>query len=746
MMKNIMDAMERLKGKLDDKTFYQLRFAAELNREMDLGLLHVLQEGVIFLENALHQKDAITRDDQYILEQILSPFAEKAKSIRIICTSHAHIDMNWMWGLNETVAITLDTFRTVLDLMEEYGDFTFSQSQASVYRIVEEYMPEMLPRIRQRIQEGRWEITASHWVEADKNMPDEESQIRHLTHTRRYLGKLFGLSDAHFDFDYEPDTFGHHRNLPEILSSSGVKYYYHCRGYDGHVLYNWQSPSGNRILVFKEPQWYNSAIHPDMALHAPGFCKSHGLDVMLKVYGCGDHGGGPTRKDIELLRQMATWPVFPTIQMGTYRDFYRQAEKNMDNFPVVEGELNFIFTGCYTSQSRIKAGNKISEARLNDFESACSTERLALLEPSGKDAFWEWNKVLFNHFHDILPGSGVIETREYAMAKYQEVLAFANTGTYEAYRNIAGNMDTLSLKPDEDLTESRSEGAGAGFNTGKLKITAVERGRGMKRLYHVFNSLPAKTSQVIELQVWDWPGNPDRLVLTDAAGGILPHQFHKPTGSDSFYNRYWQHKYFTLYTSLAVPSLGYATIILDQAATEIKKLPRPSDFRVEPSHGYVLENDVIRAAFNPDDLSLQSLRLLGSDTDLVETGSGVFRLLKEDPSRGMTSWIIGKHMDIGKASHVKVEECRMDRNALRQWIRYTATLSNSRINVLMSLDRGSACLDYQVECEWLETGKKNDHVPQLDFHVKCAYPVASYRYDIPFGTIDREPAYMNVPA
>ncbi|MFO7635918.1 MAG: glycosyl hydrolase-related protein, partial [Clostridia bacterium] len=64
----------------------------------------------------------------------------------------------------------------------------------------------------------------------------------------------------------------------------------------------------------------------------------------------------------------------------------------------------------------------------------------------------------------------------------------------------------------------------------------------------------------------------------------------------------------------------------------------------------------------------------------------------------------------------------------------------------MSLDRGSACLDYQVECEWLETGKKNDHVPQLDFHVKCAYPVASYRYDIPFGTIDREPAYMNVPA
>jgi alpha-mannosidase len=32
---------------------------------------------------------------------------------------HAHIDMNWMWGYDETASITLDTFRTMLDLMNE---------------------------------------------------------------------------------------------------------------------------------------------------------------------------------------------------------------------------------------------------------------------------------------------------------------------------------------------------------------------------------------------------------------------------------------------------------------------------------------------------------------------------------------------------------------------------------------------------------------------------------------------------
>ena len=42
-----------------------------------------------------------------------------------------------MWRYDETVAITLDTFRTMLNLMDEYLDFTFSQSQASMYKIVE---------------------------------------------------------------------------------------------------------------------------------------------------------------------------------------------------------------------------------------------------------------------------------------------------------------------------------------------------------------------------------------------------------------------------------------------------------------------------------------------------------------------------------------------------------------------------------------------------------------------------------
>ena len=47
----------------------------------------------------------------------------------------------------------LNSYRTevrtfMLDLMKEYPQFTFAQSQASTYRIIEEYAPWMLDEIR----------------------------------------------------------------------------------------------------------------------------------------------------------------------------------------------------------------------------------------------------------------------------------------------------------------------------------------------------------------------------------------------------------------------------------------------------------------------------------------------------------------------------------------------------------------------------------------------------------------------
>ena len=65
---------------------------------------------------------------------------------------------------------------------------------------------------------------------------------------------------------------------------------------------------------------------------------------------------------------MQSWPLMPTLTFGSLNGFFQALEPYADQFPLVKGELNYVFTGCYTAQSRIKQANRIAEDRLYDAE------------------------------------------------------------------------------------------------------------------------------------------------------------------------------------------------------------------------------------------------------------------------------------------------------------------------------------------------------------------------------------------
>ena len=115
----------------------ELQYACRLSEIEGGAYGGLISKGVGLAWNALESDGAITKAAAMAVEDALQPLAEKAKGYVLICIGHAHIDMNWMWSYDETVSIALDTFRTMLDMMTEYPEFTFGQSQASVYRIVE---------------------------------------------------------------------------------------------------------------------------------------------------------------------------------------------------------------------------------------------------------------------------------------------------------------------------------------------------------------------------------------------------------------------------------------------------------------------------------------------------------------------------------------------------------------------------------------------------------------------------------
>ncbi len=678
------------------------------------------------------------------VEQDLMPLQAAARSITMHFVGHAHLDMNWMWGYDETVVIVLETVRTVLRLLDEYPAFCFSQSQGAVYRIIEEFEPELLESIARYIKEGRWELSATQWTEADMNLPDAESLLRHALLTVPYLQELFGVDRDALRLAFMPDTFGHSADTPEVLAEAGVSWVYHCRGFDGPILSRWMAPSGRSVLAYREPRWYNEQVAPLLFASAAATSGDAGIHDVLAVYGVGDHGGGPTRKDIELVAEMQQWPLAPRIRFSTYREFFQTIESTVDP-PVVLGERNRIFTGCYSSQARIKAGNRAGQRLLFTAEvlgSLCGTEQPGRL----KDA---WRALLFNQFHDILPGSGVAATRSWALAAYQQLSAAAQSGINRALRALADQVAPAaaeivrSMEHDNTwLVTDTAEGAGVGFTVAAARASATGRWGGVIRPFLVVNPLEVGREAYVEIVVWDYINAP--LEVVDESGTLLDSQVIR-SGED----RYWSHNFVVIVVKVDLEPWEYRTLFV-----------RPTDSVPARSahHPYGVENwlidhkpplrlrgERIEVAIDPKTLVIRSIVDIETGANLLGPAGARFVLECEDQSH-MSAWHtqragIGQTLGQGgKLAGVVGGDAR-----LRSWIDLELPFSTrglppeqggSLLKLRIELDRSSSLLRLIADVRFRELAGPDIGIPRLVLRVDTGFPIERAERDIPVGFVE----------
>jgi len=714
----------------------------------------VIEKAADLLLDFIENDGAVTKSAMLAVENALSPLKDAAKSLKEIFVAHAHIDMNWQWGYNETAKVTVDTFKTMLTLMREYPKFTFAQSQASTYEIVEKYAPEMLDEIRQRIKEGRWEVTAAEWVESDKNMPSGESLTRQLLEAKKYLTKLLDIPDDKIRIDFVPDTFGHAITVPEILCDAGIKYMYHCRGQEGPCIYKYRALSGKEVLAYREYRWYNSEVSTASFELVPKFCAQENIDTCLCVYGVGDHGGGPSRRDIERIIEYSSWPYTPTIEFGTFESFFEAIEKADLDLPVIDFELNFLFSGCYTTQSRIKMSNRISEARMFEAESLSAQASVMAGKKSDQQRFEApWRNILFNHFHDILPGSGTIETREHALGKFQDTMAAVQTSASASMNAIADRIDTSTIDFDDDPFTT-SEGSGVGFAANEAKcfrMTSSERGRGKTRVIHVFNPTPYDRDEITEITVWDHDYDPKQTILTDENGNELEFSMLEKNNKE-LKHTYWGHTYKKFFVKLFVKAFGYTTVIVKQKSYEghFDHSLRAYEYT---DHGFinnepiVLENSKIRVVL--DKTTAQILSLLDKTTGetLIDQPSGTLRYIEEDPLYGYIAWRVGPYMKVENVNEnytVKLEGI-VEKATFTQ-VSFTITFRSTTVKMLITLLKDSPTLDYELSVDFGELPIVDKMIPQLAFALPVSYKTTQKSYcKIPFGMIYRDAMAHDVP-
>lgn len=719
----------------------ELEFAIHLSESRNGEYDGIIHSAILRLSDAVDKDGTLTDVECAKAEEVLLPLEKAAKEYTAILVAHAHIDMNWKWGYDETVAITLATFRTMLNIMNEYPDFCFSQSQASVYKIVEEHDPEMMEEIKARIAEGRWEVTATAWVEPDKNMPSAESLLRHIACSREYLSRVWGVRD--FEIDFVPDTFGHSANVPEINSFGGVKYYYHCRGLsDFDYLYRFRAPSGKEVLMFREPNWYNASVTEHIGSTLIKISKQcSGIKTLPVLYGVGDHGGGPTRRDIERALEITEWRIYPTLRFGKLLDFFKEAEKIRDTLPVINRELNFAFPGCYTTQSRIKRANRRLESSLYSAESiAALASNLTDFKFDKKRITSAWRKLLFNHFHDIITGSCVPESREHAMSLYQTASADVNTQMTNAMRKIGLAIDTSSI--EEDIPDSSTaQGAGVGYGVKNfIGVPSTERGIGKTRIFHIFNTLPYKRRDIVELTVWDWVGDIDRIGMEDAEGNPIPCQV-----IDREQQPYWDHRFIRVMCEAEVGALGYTTVVLkEKELVSYPSYTNPKDRMSVMYDDIVLENDNIRAVIDASSARIISLTDKTNGKELID-GSGAGFTFIETECKTSDAWNIGRYI-----RPIPVDRCislkKTVSGPLFESVTAEYDVFGSPVKAVYSLDKYSKAVKITADIDWRHHGMTGDSVPVLNYRVPLSCRSDEYLYGIPAGNIKRPALSNDVPA
>jgi alpha-mannosidase len=655
--------------------------------------------------------DASLKQAHNELEQ-LKPWL---RHFTIRAVGNSHIDMAWLWPWTETVEVVRNTFQSVLDLMREYPDFRFTMSSARTYEWMQEKYPDIFRQIEQRVKEGRWEIIGGMWVEPDLNMLAGESLVRQILVGKRYFEKNFGVD---VKIGWNPDSFGYNWQLPQIYKKSGMDYFVTQKLLWAHEytvfpykLFWWQSPDGSRLLTYF-PHDYAGGIDADklgedLSIWMPSIYgkKLEDTPEMIHLYGVGDHGGGPTRTMLDHAQQLKTpGTVFPKFEFSFAGDFFRDLEQKLPTMhvPTWDGELYFAYhRGVFTTQAETKRRIRRAEESMLDAETFASLASLYGRVYPQDEMELAWKNLLFDHFHDIMPGSGIAVNYLDAKRNLEDVTRVANEVAHGSLDEIAAHVNT------------RADG-----------VPVI-----------VFNPLAWPRTEVIEVEA-QLPGPARQIQVVDSSGNPAESQL---LSIDAETHR----AHFLLLSH--TPGFGYATYFVRAATAALagRSLLKAS--------ADSLENEFIRFKLDPQTGCMTNLfdkrssneALAPAETDTGgpknSTCGNLLQTFVDKPKR-WDAWNIDadfedNHWDLDKADEVKLVE----NGPLRAVIRIKNHFQNSSFVRDITMYAGVPRVDVKMQAEWHEK-----HIL-----LKVAFPLSARSdkatFEIPYGSVER-PTTRNTPA
>lgn len=337
--------------------------------------------------------------------------------------SNAHLDPVWQWEWEEGAAAAVSTFRAAATFCETVEGYIFNHNEALLYKWIEEYEPSLFVRIQELVRLGKWHIMGGWYLQPDCNMPSGESMVRQMLYGHTYFLEKFGKKPTTaINFD----SFGHSRGMVQIMQKAGFDSYLFMRP-DDKIMglaqeFVWVGFDGSELLAYQIANGYNSQLGKARAKVEQWLEANPQKELDLVMWGVGNHGGGPSREDLQQLQDLADTvnsdkavEAFEKIEImhSTPEQYFAELQSHSNTLPRHENDLNPRFVGCYTSMIRIKQKHRQLENELYLTEKMLSIASLQGLLAYPKAELMEaLHDLMVSQFHDILPGSSVQPAEE----------------------------------------------------------------------------------------------------------------------------------------------------------------------------------------------------------------------------------------------------------------------------------------------------------------------------------------------
>jgi len=621
------------------------------------------------------------------------------KKQKVYMIGNAHLDPAWVWSWQEGSCEAKATIRSALDRMNEFPDFKFVCSSSSVYQWIEDFDIEMFEELKMRVKEGRFIIVGGWKVQPDCNLPSGENFARMSLYTQRYFKEKFGITAK---VGYNVDSFGHNAMMPQILKKSGMKYYVYMRPMEQEKsmkdnIFTWEAPDGSKVTAFRINEMYckNFKTIDELETYLDSCSRFYHGTEFMGYYGVGNHGGGPTIKNIQLIKEYNKKAdgKFELI-MADPAEFFDKYEKE-HLLPVFKEELQHHASGCYSAVSEVKTLLRKGETKLTEAEKfSVLAELLTGKTYNEKQIQAGWENLNFLAFHDIMGGCCI-------KSAYDDSL-------YMGYESIS-------------LAEKQKNSA---LQTVSWKIDTADKKYGLPIV--VFNPHSFAVEETVTI-------NNHAVAVKDGEGNDIPF-INAVSEAQPVFER--DNATFRV----KVPALGYAVYYYVPSNEINIPFRTEGDYskREKKSSALALENDIIKASFDKN----------GSLVSLIDKRTGKETLREEsraiviDESEHDT-WSHAKNYfnnEIGVFSCDSVE--KLESNGIRETVKVTSKYGESTLTQYYTLNASEDIIRVRVKLNWNEKHKLLKFV----FPVNVDNPTSIY--EIPFGSIERpcngeeEPALM----